>query len=121
MSRQATGRATLAPRERTKGGKTYWVARGQIPIRRGDGKVDSRRVERGFGDDCKTAGDRARQCAAYNAEYEERFRNPKRIITFARAYTNYLSKDYPLPYYGEEILEVHWPYIETVCCPGIYS
>jgi integrase len=105
MSREATGRATLAPVERTKGGKTYWQARGQIPVREGDGSVGSRRKERGFGPDCKTAGDRARQCAAWNAEYEERFRNPKRVITFARAYTNYLSKDYPLPYYGEEILE----------------
>ncbi len=108
MPRQATGKATLAPVERRKGRTIYWQARGQVPIRE-NGGIGSRRIERGFGPDCKTAGDREKQCAAWNAEYEERFRNPKRIITFARAYTNYLSKQHALPYYGEEILEALGP------------
>lgn len=105
MPRQATGRATLAPVERRKGGKVYYQARGQIPIRLPNGEIGSRRVERGISSDCKTPREREAKCAEYNAEYEERFRNPKRIITFARAYTNYLNKHHPLPYYGEEILD----------------
>lgn len=108
MPRHATGKATIAPVERRKGRTVYWQARGQVPIRE-NGEIGSRRIERGFGPDCKTAGDREKQCAAWNAEYEERFRNPKRIITFARAYTNYLSKQHPLPYYGEEIVEALGP------------
>jgi hypothetical protein len=104
MPRQATGRATLAPVERSKGGTTYWQARGQIPIRKGDGSVGSRRVERGFGDDCKTSRDREAQCAAWNAEYEERFRNPRQLLTVAKAFQTYV-RHHPLPYYAEEILE----------------
>jgi hypothetical protein len=110
--RQGTGKATLEPRARRKGGKTIWVARGQVPVKRGDGTIGSRRVERGFGPDCTTARERAKRCAEWNREYEERFRSPRKLITFARAYTNYIAKGNPLPYYAEEIVA----YIgETMC------
>lgn len=114
-TRQATGRATLKPVLRRKGDKTYWAARGQVPIKSADGSVSARRVERGFGPECTTAREREKRCAEWNAEYEERFRNPRRIITFARAYTNYLSKNHPLPYYADEILE----YIGEMQCLDI--
>jgi integrase len=103
MSRQATGRATLAPVERTKGGKTYWVARGSIPVREPDGAVGSRRVERGFGDDGETNQARHACCAEWNREYEDRFRNPRKLITFARAYLNYIAS-HEKPLKAREIL-----------------
>jgi hypothetical protein len=105
MRRQSTGRATIHPVERRKAGKTYWQARGQVPIRKADGSVGSRRVERGFGPECKTARDREKKCAEWNLEYEERFRNPRKLITFAKAYSNYMAKKKPMPYYADDILE----------------
>jgi len=102
--RQATGRATLTPVERVKGGKVYWAARGHIPVWEADGAVGSRRVERGFGVDARTETQRLAKCAAWNLEYEERFRNPKKLITFAKAYKTYLAKNHPAPWKGEEIL-----------------
>jgi integrase len=115
MRRQATGRATIHPVERRKRGKTFWQARGQVPIRKADGSIGSRRVERGFGPECKTARDREKKCAEWNIEYEERFRNPRKLITFAKAYSNYISKKKPMPYYADEILE----YIGTMQCLDI--
>lgn len=102
--RQATGRATLAPIARTKGGKTYWAARGSIPIRKADGSTGSRRVERGFGADCTTEGERQAQCARWNAEYEDRFRNPRKLITFAKAHMNYIAANHPLSVKAEAIV-----------------
>lgn len=103
--RQATGRATLEPRARHKGGKTFWCARGQIPIRLPGGKTGSRRVERGFGPDITTERQRQAKCAEWNLEYEERFRNPKQIITFAKAYSTYIRKKRPEPFYAKQIVE----------------
>jgi len=40
----------------------------------------------------------------WNLEYEERFRNPKKLITFAKAYKTYLAKNHPVPLEAEEIL-----------------
>ena len=96
QGRQATGRATLAPVARTKGGNTFWVARGQVPTRKPDGSIGSRRIERGFGQGVTTEKQRQAKCAEWNAEYEERFRNPRRLITFARAWDNYVD------YLGED-------------------
>lgn len=104
QGRQATGTATLAPVERTKGGKVYWNARGSVPVRDADGSVGSRRVERGFGPDIETEAQRITQCAIWNREYEERFRNPRRLITFARAYTTYIGKGHQVPYYAADFL-----------------
>lgn len=104
--RQATGKATLAPVCRRKGGKTFWVARGSVPIREADGAVGSRRVERGFGPDITTDRKRHAQCEEWNREYEERFRNPKASLTFARAYTNYIGKGHPLPLKAAQLLEI---------------
>lgn len=115
MRRQATGRATIKPVERRKAGQTYWAARGQVPLRKADGSIGSRRVERGFGPECKTARDREKKCAEWNLEYEERFRNPRKLITFAKAYSNYMAKKKPMPYYADEILE----YIGTTQCLDI--
>jgi len=81
-----------------------YVARGSIPVREADGRVGSRRIERGFGPDCSTEAQRQRQCATWNAEYEERFRNPRRPITFARAYMNYIRAGNQLPIKAEAIL-----------------
>jgi hypothetical protein len=102
--RQASGRATLAPVTRTKGGKTFYVARGSIPVREADGRLSARRVERGFGPDCTTEAERQAQCARWNADYEERFRNPRKLITFAKAYSTYIKAGNPLPYYATKIL-----------------
>lgn len=104
-SRQATGKASLTPVARRKGGRTIWVARGQVPYREADGSVGSRRVERGFGPDITTDRKRHAQCEEWNREYEGRFTNPKRLITFARAYTNYIGKAHPVPLKAREILE----------------
>lgn len=104
--RQGTGRATLTPQERTKRGKTYWCARGQIPFRKTDGSVGSRRIERGFGADVTTETQRQKKCAEWNVEYEERFRNPRKLITFAKAYTNYLGKGHEIPWKGVKILKL---------------
>lgn len=104
-SRQATGRATLVPVLRSKGGKTFWVARGQAPLREADGSVGSRRLERGFGPHVKTDRQRRAQCDTWNREIEERFSNPKRSLTFARAYVNYLGKSHPVPAYADAILQ----------------
>jgi len=102
--RQATGKATLTPVLRRKAGRSFWVARGQVPHREADGAVGSRRVERGFGPHIKTERQRIAQCEAWNREFEERFRNPRRTITFARAYMNYLGKKHPVPFYAPAIL-----------------
>jgi integrase len=102
--RQASGRATLAPVPRCKGGKTFYVARGSTPVREADGRLSSRRVERGFGPDCTTEAERHAQCARWNADYEERFRNPRKLITFAKAYSTYIKAGNPLPYYATKIL-----------------
>jgi integrase len=104
MHRQATGKATLSPVARTKCGKTFWAARGTIPVRQADGSTGSRRVERGFGPDAQTASERHAKCAQWNQEYEERFRNPRKLITFARAYMNYIGTDHPVPLKADEIL-----------------
>jgi integrase len=114
-TRQATGRATLKPVPREKAGKVYWLARGYVPFRQADGTVGSRRVERGFGPECTTARDREKRCAELNVEYEERFRNPRKMITFAKAYTNYIAKNKAMPYYADEILE----YIGEMQCLDI--
>jgi hypothetical protein len=114
-TRQATGIATIQPVERRKGNKTYWLGRGQVPVRSADGSIGSRRVERGFGPKCTTARDREKKCAEWNLEYEERFRNPRKLITFARAYTNYIAKNKAMPYYADDILE----YIGTMQCLDI--
>ena len=113
--RQGTGRATLAPVSRAKAGKTYWVARGYIPIRLSDGAVGSRRVERGFGPDIRTEVQRASKCAEWNREYEERFRNPWQTITIARAFKNYLGKGHPIPWKAEPILR----YMGEMLCTEI--
>lgn len=113
--RQATGRATLAPEERTKHGKVYWVARGQIPIREADGTVRSRRIERSIDADCDTEAKRQKRCAELNLEAEERFKNPRKMLTFARAYTNYLGKGHEVPLKGEQILKL----IGTEQCSAI--
>jgi len=103
--RQATGKATLAPVARRKNGKVYWLARGQVPERRADGSLGSRRHERGFGPDITTDRKRIAQCEAWNIEIEERFKNPRQLITFSRAYKNYLGKGHPLPLKALGILE----------------
>lgn len=113
--RQGTGKATLAPVSRAKAGKTYWVARGYIPIRLSDGSVGSRRVERGFGPDIRTEVQRAAKCAEWNREYEERFRNPWQTITIARAFKNYLGKGHPIPWKAEPILR----YMGEMLCTEI--
>lgn len=103
--RQASGRATLRPVARTKNGKTYWVARGVVPIKRGNGEIASRAVERGFGPGVTTESQRLAQCAEWNREYEQLFREPWRSITFARAFQNYIGKGHPLPWKAQAILE----------------
>lgn len=103
--RQASGRATLRPVARTKGGKTYWVARGVVPIKRGNGEIASRAVERGFGSGVTTESQRLAQCAEWNREYEQLFREPWRSITFARAFQNYIGLGHPLPWKARAILE----------------
>jgi len=113
--RQASGKATLHPVPRTKGGKTFWVARGVVPIRRSNGEVVSRPVERGFGPDVRTEGQRLAQCAKWNEEYEQLFREPWRSLTFARAYINYLGKGHPVPWKAEAILQ----HIGEVYCAEI--
>lgn len=113
--RQATGKATLSPVARAKNGKTYWVARGYVPVRLGDGTVGSRRVERGFGPDLRSEGQRLAQCTEWNREYEERFRNPWQTITFARAFKNYLGKGHPLPWKAEPIVR----YMGEMLCTEI--
>jgi integrase len=115
MSRQATGKATIAPVARRKGGKTFYCARGAIPIRKPNGDVGSRRIERGFGADITTEAKRREKCAEWNREYEERFRNPRQMITFARAYKNYIGKKHAVPMYAERILEA----IGTMQCQDI--
>lgn len=104
QGRQATGKATLHPVARTKNGNTYWVARGVVPIKRSNGEVASRSVERSFGPDIRTEGQRLAQCAEWNREYEQIFREPWRSLTFARAYQNYIGKGHPLPWKAEAIL-----------------
>ncbi len=113
--RQATGRATLEPKCRRKGGKTYWCARGSYPVKGPNGAVGSRRVERGFGDDITTERQRLAKCAEWNHEYEERFRNPKPVITFAKAYSTYIKKQHPEPFYAEQIVE----YLGLMQCADI--
>jgi hypothetical protein len=113
--RQATGKATLHPVPRTKGGKTFWVARGVVPIRRSNGEIVSRPVERGFGPDIRTESQRLSQCAEWNREYELLFKEPWRSLTFARAYINYIGKGHPVPWKAEAILEG----IGELCCAEI--
>src|SRR5262245_53109128 len=105
--RQATGRATLTPVERIKGGKVYWAARGQIPIRLPGGGTGSRRKERAFPPDCRTEKQREAQCALWNEEYERlyRTRDKREAMSFAEAAILYLRKGHPLPYYLDEINE----------------
>jgi integrase len=103
--RQATGKASLTPVQRTKGGKVYWIARGQVPVRNEDGTVGSRRVERGFGPDCTTEKQRLTKCAEWNREYEDQFLNPRKFLTFARAYMNYISMGHPVPVHATTIVE----------------
>lgn len=113
--RQATGKATLHPVPRTKGGKTFWVARGVVPIRRSNGEIVSRPVERGFGPDIRTESQRLAQCTEWNREYEQLFKEPWRALTFARAYINYIGKGHPVPWKAEAILEG----IGELCCAEI--
>lgn len=103
--RQATGRATIHPVARTKAGKTYWVARGVVPIKRSTGEVASRPVERGFPDDIRTESQRLSQCEKWNREAEELFQNPWRALTFARAFKSYLKTGHPLPWKAEAIVQ----------------
>lgn len=111
--RQATGRATHHPVLRTKGGKTYWVARGVVPIKRSTGEVTSRPVERSFGVHIRTESQRLAQCEEWNREAEDLFANPWRAITFARAFQNYLKNTVAakgadrkkLPWKAQEIVE----------------
>jgi integrase len=105
MGRQATGKATLAPVVRFKGGTLIWQARGSIPVRNPDGSIGSRRIERGFGPDITTKNQRQAKCAEWNHEYEERFRNPRQMITFARAFRTYVRKGHPVPMYARQIVE----------------
>src|SRR5690349_9669631 len=96
--RQATGRATLAPKLH----KGDWVARGQVPVRGPEGEIASRRIERAFDPAVKTQSERFAACAEMNRAYDELFQNPGLSMTFARAFKLYL-RDHEEPMYAREI------------------
>lgn len=98
-------RSKLKPvkrRKKTKEGgfKTYWVARGFIPVRKPDGSFARRRIERSLGGN--TAKARQAEIDRLNQGIEDRALNVP--LTFAKAYTNYIGVGKPVPMWGEKIL-----------------
>jgi integrase len=89
-------------RKKTKEGgyKTYWVARGFIPVRKPDGSFARRRIERSLGGD--TAKARQAEIDRLNQSIEDRALNVP--LTFAKAYMNYIGVGKPIPMWGEKIL-----------------
>ncbi len=96
---------TIRAKLKTEFRKGYWVARGYVPVRRADGTIARRRVERGIGPDLTTRAAREAYCDRLNRIYEDRATGMVRTMTFAKAYTNYIEAGNPVPVAGDRILK----------------
>lgn len=101
-------RSRLKAVQRTdKQGRTYWCARGTVPVAQRDGSIAGERLQRRL--EGATAAERKAEVDRLNAQYEAAAASSRQPMTFSRALTNYLELGHPAPLYGFRLVEILGP------------